>query len=59
LERGGRHYLKLLAWTLRHNFRLLPTAVTLAISGYHYRKICRRHIWDYKAPATPPAMQPA
>ena len=31
-------------WTLSHRPKLLPMAVTLAIYGYHYRKICERYI---------------
>jgi hypothetical protein len=31
-------------WTLARRPRLLPLAVTLAIYGYHYRKICELYI---------------
>jgi radical SAM superfamily enzyme YgiQ (UPF0313 family) len=34
----------LLFWTLARRPRLLPLAVTLAIYGYHYRRICELHI---------------
>lgn len=37
-------YWYLLMWTLTKRPRLMPLAVTLAIYGYHYRKICERHI---------------
>ena len=37
-------YWRLLAWTMMRKPRLLPLAVTLAIYGYHYRKICELHI---------------
>ncbi|MBI5062766.1 MAG: B12-binding domain-containing radical SAM protein [Desulfatitalea sp.] len=37
-------YWHLLMWTLVRRPRLLPLAVTLAIYGYHYRKICELHI---------------
>lgn len=35
-------YWKLLAWTLARRPRLFPQAVTLAIYGYHFRRICER-----------------
>lgn len=38
-------YWRLLCWTLRHRPRLLSTAVTLAIYGYHYRKVCEEYIY--------------
>jgi radical SAM superfamily enzyme YgiQ (UPF0313 family) len=37
-------YWRLLAWTMMRRPRLLPLAVTLAIYGYHYRRICELHI---------------
>ncbi len=37
------HYWKLLLWTLFRRPRLFPLAVTLAIYGYHFRKICELH----------------
>lgn len=38
------HYWGLLLWTLFRRPKLLPKAVTLAIYGYHFRKICDRHV---------------
>ena len=38
------HYWYLMTWTLVRKPRLLPLAVTLAIYGYHFRKICEIHI---------------
>ena len=38
------HYWKLLFWTHFHHPELLPLAVTLAIYGQHFRKICKLHI---------------
>ena len=38
------HYWKLLLWTQFRRPRLLPDAITLAIYGYHFRKICERHV---------------
>jgi radical SAM superfamily enzyme YgiQ (UPF0313 family) len=38
-------YWYLLMWTLARRPRLLPLAVTLAIYGYHYRKICELYIF--------------
>ena len=37
-------YWLLLMWTLARRPRQLPLAVTLAIYGYHYRRICELHI---------------
>ncbi len=36
------HFWKVLLWTALHRPRLLPDAVTLAIYGYHFRKVCER-----------------
>jgi len=38
------HYWKLMFWTLARHPRLLPDAIMLAIYGYHFRKICDRHV---------------
>jgi radical SAM superfamily enzyme YgiQ (UPF0313 family) len=38
------HYWHLLLWTLLRKPRLVPLAVTLAIYGHHYRRICEIHI---------------
>jgi radical SAM superfamily enzyme YgiQ (UPF0313 family) len=38
-------YWYLLIWTLVRRPRLMPLAVTLAIYGYHYRKICERYVF--------------
>jgi len=38
------HYWHLMTWTLVRKPRLLPLAVTLAIYGYHFRRICENHI---------------
>ncbi len=37
-------YWRLLTWTLSRRPRLLPLAVTLAIYGHHYRRVCERHL---------------
>ncbi|MDD4018877.1 MAG: DUF4070 domain-containing protein, partial [Kiritimatiellae bacterium] len=37
-------YWKLLVWTLFRRPRLLPDAIMLAIYGYHFRKVCDRHV---------------
>lgn len=34
------HFWKILLWTVLHRPRLVPDAVTLAIYGYHFRKVC-------------------
>jgi len=38
------HYWYLMLWTLVRKPRLLPLAITLAIYGYHFRRICEIHI---------------
>jgi radical SAM superfamily enzyme YgiQ (UPF0313 family) len=38
------HYWKLLLWTLFRRPSLFPLAVTLAIYGHHFRKICELHV---------------
>jgi radical SAM superfamily enzyme YgiQ (UPF0313 family) len=38
------HYWKLLSWTLFRRPRLFPLAVTLAIYGYHFRRICELRV---------------
>ena len=38
------HYWKLLAWTIFRRPRLLPTAVTLMISGYHFRRVAEQNV---------------
>ena len=38
------HYWRLLIWTAIRYPRHLPLAVTLAISGYHFRKVCELHV---------------
>jgi radical SAM superfamily enzyme YgiQ (UPF0313 family) len=39
------HFWHLMIWTLLRRPRMLPLAVTLAIQGYHYRKICELYIF--------------
>jgi len=38
------HYWKLMIWASVRRPRLLYLAVTLAISGYHFRKVCELHV---------------
>jgi radical SAM superfamily enzyme YgiQ (UPF0313 family) len=38
------HYWKLLFWTLFRRPKLFPLAITLAVYGYHFRKVCELHI---------------
>ncbi len=38
------HYWKLLFWTAFRRPSLLPFAIQLAISGYHFRKVCELHV---------------
>lgn len=42
LGEGRREFWKLLAWTQLHRPRLLPDAMILAITGYHFRKVCEK-----------------
>lgn len=44
LGRERFQYWKLLIYTLFNRPRLFPQAVKLAIYGYHFRKICDRHV---------------
>ena len=39
------YYWQLIMWTLFRRPRLIPTAITLSIYGYHYRRICERYIY--------------
>jgi radical SAM superfamily enzyme YgiQ (UPF0313 family) len=38
------HYWRLWFWTLVHKPRLFPYAITLAIYGYHFRRICETNL---------------
>jgi hypothetical protein len=38
------HYWRLVFWTLVHKPRHFPLAITLAIYGYHFRKVCELHV---------------
>lgn len=40
------HYWRLLIWTLFRRPRLFSWAVNLSIYGYHFRRICERHIHE-------------
>jgi radical SAM superfamily enzyme YgiQ (UPF0313 family) len=44
LAKGRFQYWKLLTWTLFRRPGLFPLAVTFAIHGHHFRKICELHI---------------
>lgn len=44
-------YWKLLAWTVLRRPGALSRAVTFAIYGYHFRKICERHVTRGPSPA--------
>jgi radical SAM superfamily enzyme YgiQ (UPF0313 family) len=37
-------YWRLMVWTLARRPRLLPYAITLAVYGHHFRKVCELHI---------------
>jgi hypothetical protein len=38
-ERGRIHYWKLVAWTLLKKPRTFPLSMTLAVQGFHFRKV--------------------
>ncbi len=44
LGRERYYYWKLILWTSFRRPALLPLAVTLAISGFHFRKVCELHV---------------
>ena len=44
LGRERVHYWRLMAWTVLHRPSLFPLAVTLAIYGHHFRKVCELHL---------------
>jgi radical SAM superfamily enzyme YgiQ (UPF0313 family) len=44
IGKGRLHYWGLLAWTYFRRPELFSVAVTLAISGYHLRKVCKLHV---------------
>ncbi|MBT3294025.1 MAG: B12-binding domain-containing radical SAM protein [Verrucomicrobia bacterium] len=44
LGRERLEYWKLLVWTAFRRPAQVPLAITLAISGYHFRKVCEQHI---------------
>jgi hypothetical protein len=39
---GRKEFWKLLLWTQLHRPRLLPDAIILAVTGYHFRKVCEK-----------------
>jgi hypothetical protein len=39
-------YWKMLIWTLFNRQQALPQAITLAIYGHHFRKVCALHLKD-------------
>jgi radical SAM superfamily enzyme YgiQ (UPF0313 family) len=47
------HYWKMLAWTTINRQQALPLAVTLAIYGHHFRKVCALHLKErrHRVPA--------
>jgi radical SAM superfamily enzyme YgiQ (UPF0313 family) len=45
------HYWNLLVWTLCRCPKLLPLAVTLAIHGHHFRKVCKLSLWGTRGPS--------
>ena len=45
LGRERFYYWHLLCWSLIRKPRMLPSAITMAIYGHHYRKICETYIF--------------
>ncbi|NQS91628.1 MAG: DUF4070 domain-containing protein, partial [Chloroflexi bacterium] len=45
VNRERRYYWDLLFWTLKERPAQFTTAVTMAIYGYHFNKICELHIF--------------
>ena len=43
------HYWKLLLWTVFRRPRLFPQAVTFAVMGYHFRKVCEQRVFTDSA----------
>lgn len=43
IDKARLNYWKLLFWTIFHRPGHLPMAITLAIYGFHFRKICELH----------------
>jgi hypothetical protein len=41
--KGKRYFWRFLAWTLARRPRSLPISITLAIYGFHFRKIVERY----------------
>jgi radical SAM superfamily enzyme YgiQ (UPF0313 family) len=44
VDSGRLHYWRLLLWTQFRRPRLFAEAITLAIYGYHFRKVCKRRV---------------
>ncbi|MGA2443084.1 MAG: B12-binding domain-containing radical SAM protein [Tepidisphaeraceae bacterium] len=44
IGRERLQFWRLMWWTLLHRPRLFGRAVTLAISGYHFRRVCQAHV---------------
>jgi hypothetical protein len=44
LGRERAEYWRLLVWTLFRRPRALALAITLAIYGYHFRRVCELHV---------------
>lgn len=52
IEKERFYYWRLLFWTIFRRPRLLPQAVTLMISGYHFRKNFEKYLNDQPDPKT-------
>jgi radical SAM superfamily enzyme YgiQ (UPF0313 family) len=59
LGRERFHYWRLLRWTLMHRPRHMQLAVTLAIYGHHFRRVCDQHLkaWESGSPVAAAILQ--
>ena len=55
--RGRWHFWKLLTWTIFRRPRLLPQAVTLMVSGYHFRRVAELNVRARKQAAAVAPLQ--
>ena len=46
LDKSRVEYWKLLAWTLFRKPKLFAMAITLAIYGFHFQRICDKYLGD-------------
>jgi hypothetical protein len=42
VERGRIHYWRMVGWTLLRKPKTLPLSITLAVQGFHFRKVAKK-----------------